>query len=357
MWYMKRPNGTGTVVKKPDRQNPYLAYGSARMKDGKRYIPYIGSFKRKADAFAALEAFNQNPGLVRNKLTFQQVYNEFTQSPRYKKLSKSLKDGYSAAYKHCFDLYGLPFAQIRQPHMQAILDDIADKGMSFSSVHKIKVLFSVLTSYAMQTDVCLNDYAQYVEMPEIEQKEKRPLMQDEIQKIADAADQGDKAARWTMYLLYSGWRISEMLELTPDSFNEDKPAFIGGKKTKNGKNRLVPVHPQVKAIVAEQLEQHGETVFCMESGKPMTANYFRKFLWAPMLEKLEIDKDVTPHIARHTFATQLKINGADEFYRKKLLGHSSKDITNSVYTHADYDSLYKTICLLDYKLSKKSGKD
>ena len=95
----------------------------------------------------------------------------------------------------------------------------------------------------------------------------------------------------------------------------------------------------------------------MESGKPMTANYFRKFLWAPMLEKLEIDKDVTPHIARHTFATQLKINGADEFYRKKLLGHSSKDITNSVYTHADYDSLYKTICLLDYKLSKKSDKD
>ena len=40
-----------------------------------------------------------------------------------------------------------------------------------------------------------------------------------------------------------------------------------------------------------------------------------------------------------------------------FLGHSSKDITNSVYAHADYDPLYETICLLDYKLSKKSGKD
>lgn len=66
-----------------------------------------------------------------------------------------------------------------------------------------------------------------------------------------------------------------------------------------------------------------------------------------MLEELGLDKSLTPHVTRHTFSTKLKINGADDFYRKRLLGHASGNVTDDVYTHADLESLKKTIELLN----------
>lgn len=87
----------------------------------------------------------------------------------------------------------------------------------------------------------------------------------------------------------------------------------------------------------------------MENSKPMTANYFRQFVFNPLLKELDIDTSITPHITRHTFATKLKQVGADDFYRKKLLGHANTSVTDLVYTHADVESLRNTIELLSVK--------
>lgn len=147
-----------------------------------------------------------------------------------------------------------------------------------------------------------------------------------------------------------------MLELTRFSYDCKEKTLKGGKKTKNGKNRLVPVHPSVQYIVDAQLAKNGETIFCMETGKPMTANYFRKFVFSPLLAELEIDSNLTPHNTHHTFATLLKNNGADEFYRKRLLGHSSGDKTNDVYTHEDINGLKKAIMCIEKMSVTDNGK-
>ena len=62
--------------------------------------------------------------------------------------------------------------------------------------------------------------------------------------------------------------------------------IVIGKKTRSGKNRLVPVHPDVQPIVDAQLAKNGNTVFCMDSGKAMTANYFREFIFKPLIKEL-----------------------------------------------------------------------
>lgn len=350
---MKRANGTGSIVKKKGRSKPYLVYSPAHIVNEKRVVDYLGSFKRKIDAQNYLEEYNRDPSIYRNKMSFAQVFEEFKKTRRYEQISKSSKDGYEAAFKHCADLSRVRFSELRTGEMQMIIDRMERDGMSASSMQKVKVLFKVLFGYAMQNDIVKKDYAQFIVLPSVEEKEKRALTDLEIKKIKSAAEGGNKSAEWVLYLIYSGWRISEMLELTRFCYDPKEKTLRGGKKTKNGKNRLIPVHPTVQTIVEKQIAKNGATIFCMESGKPMTADYFRKFIFNPLLEELEIDSSLTPHNTRHTFATLLKRNGADEFYRKKLLGHSPGDVTNDVYTHEDIDSLRNAIMCVE-KPSRES---
>lgn len=336
---MKRANGTGTIVKKPGRAKPWIVYGGAYRQDGKRVIPFLGSFEKKGDAQTCLDHYNINPQMIRTKMTFEQIYNEFKAGKRYRELSKSQKDCYAAAYNHCAPLHRLPFAELRTVQFQNVIDTLEEKGLSISTMQKVKVLLTVLSDHAIQTDAASRNYATFLVLPAAPPSDKRALNDIELKKIDAAAAAGNQAAQWVEYLLHSGWRISEMLELTRFQYDAAERTFRGGKKTRNAINRLVPVHPDVQQIVDAQLAKNGDTVFCMSSGKPMSANYFRKKMFDPLLKELGLDESLTPHACRHTFATRLKLGGADEFWRKRLLGHSAGDVTNDIYTHDDVESL------------------
>lgn len=347
---MKRSaNGSGTIYKRQGVNKPYSVYGKAYNDNGVMKREYLGSFKTRKEAEERRIAYITNPDVKRTDLTFKDVYADYTKSARYANLTASTQQNYSAAFKHCTRIYSLRFSDLRTAQFQEIITDLAGQGFSQSSVTKVKLLFTVLSGYALQNDIITKSYADFVVLPKFEQSEKRALTDLEIEKIGKAAQQGNKTAQWFYFLIYSGWRISEFLELTPFSFDKEEYTLCGGKKTQAGKNRIVPVHENLKWILDSQLSQKGETIFCMENGKPMTSNYFRKHMFKPLLQELDIDPEVTPHYARHTFATKLKQAGADDFYRKKLLGHSGAGVTDLVYTHADVKNLRKTIDLLKVK--------
>nr|DAE14241.1 MAG TPA: Integrase [Siphoviridae sp. ct0uL16] len=340
---LRNPNGTGTVTKKTGRARPWLVYGAGVLIDGVYKRPYLGSFKTKKEAEQRRIEFYINPNVKKSDMTFKQIYDDFLKSARFNQLSKSSQDTYKASFKHCEKLYSLTFSNIRTSQLQECIEKLSESGKSYSAVNKLKILFSVLYSYALENDIVTKNYAQFIILPKIEQTQKRALSDVEIKKIYDYAKSVNKAAKWTLYLILSGWRISEMLELTRFNYDVKEKCFIGGKKTTAGKNRRVPVHTAVQWIVDEQLAQNGKTVFCMENGEAMTPNYFREYLFKPMLKELNLDEALTPHATRHTFATLLKRGGADDFFRKRLLGHSSGNITDDVYTHEDLESLRKSI--------------
>ena len=345
---MKRANGTGTITKKPGRAKPWLVYGATYYTDdGKAVRPYLGCFAKAKEAQEHLARYNLNPQLIRHKMTFEQIWNEFRDGKRYRDLSSSQKNCYAAAYKHCAPLYRIPFSELRTAQFQNVIDAIEAKGLSVSSMQKVKVLLTVLSEHALQTDAAARNYATFVLLPTAPPSDKRALTDLELKKIDAAAAAGNQAAQWVQYLLRSGWRIGEMLALTRFQYDPAARTFRGGKKTKNAINRLVPVHPDVQPIVDAQLQKNGDTVFCMPTGKPMTTDYFRKKLFAPLLKDLGIDESITPHACRHTFATRLKMGGADEFWRKRLLGHAAGDVTNDVYTHDDLNCLRAAILCYD----------
>lgn len=77
-----------------------------------------------------------------------------------------------------------------------------------------------------------------------------------MKKIKAAAQANVPYADIILILIYTGFRISELLALTPDDYIADQALLIGGLKTEAGENRHVPVLPVIKpyieALVAKQ---------------------------------------------------------------------------------------------------------
>ncbi len=144
-------------------------------------------------------------------------------------------------------------------------------------------------------------------------------------------------------LLYSsGLRISELADIKLDNFNFDMN-FIR-VRGKGSKERIVPFGTPFKEILKAYLplrqkyaKQGGGHLFIAEKGHPLT----RQGLWkiikkAAVLAK--VDKNITPHMLRHTFATHLLEGGADLRSIQQMLGHSSIS-TTEIYTHTDISHL------------------
>ncbi len=151
-------------------------------------------------------------------------------------------------------------------------------------------------------------------------------------------------------LLYSsGLRVSELigLKLNLILFNEKILRILG----KGNKERLVPFGSSAEKYLKMYLEeirvhieiQHGfeNFAFLGQRGKPLTRVYVFKAI-KEAAQKAGINKKVSPHTFRHSFATHLIEGGADLRSVQAMLGHESIT-TTEIYTHLDRDYLKQVI--------------
>ena len=136
-----------------------------------------------------------------------------------------------------------------------------------------------------------------------------------------------------LLLVYTGFRISEFLALTPDSWHPQEQYLQGGTKTDAGKNRIVPVHSRVLPYLLSWLGMGGERIICKEDGSRYLREHFVKTVFNPAVEAVGIP-EATPHWCRHTAASRLRVAGADALAVRRILGHADGSITDH-YTHVD----------------------
>ena len=126
----------------------------------------------------------------------------------------------------------------------------------------------------------------------------------------------------------------------------DEGTIIGGIKTKAGKNRIVPIHSRISAMVEDcynKSKDMGSEYLFTRSNK-VAYNYiaykrnFEKFL----LEN-NLDPNHRPHDARKTFVTRAKEYNLDEYAIKYIVGHAIEDITERVYTKRNIEWLKNEI--------------
>jgi integrase/recombinase XerD len=149
-------------------------------------------------------------------------------------------------------------------------------------------------------------------------------------------------------LLYCcGLRVSEIINLKFQNFDfeENLVRFIG----KGNKERIVPFGSTVKIQVEKYLgsarfnierEKKSNYVFLNKSGARMTRQGFWKIL-KQYAEKFNFNKNIYPHIFRHSFATHMLEQGADLRIVQELLGHSSIS-TTEIYTNLDKKHIKNT---------------
>lgn len=140
-------------------------------------------------------------------------------------------------------------------------------------------------------------------------------------------------------LLYSsGLRVSELINLTIRNIDFDERTMrIRGK---GDKDRIVLFDTEAKALILKYLDtrsKDSDYLIISQRGKPLSARYIQQMI-KKYGDKAGIEKKVTPHVLRHSFATHLLKNGVDIRVIQQLLGHSSL-ATTQIYTSVDMDTI------------------
>jgi len=185
-----------------------------------------------------------------------------------------------------------------------------------------------------------------VELPRVKRKQLSFLAGDELKRLFDEIKPENQIGlrdRAIIALLYSsGLRVSELVSLNRDHINLKRGEFM--IRGKGQKDRIVFVDQTAANLIADYLTARTDNLpalFIRYGGRETTdrsGNYGRltprsiQRMVAHYAKLAGISKHVSPHTLRHSFATDLLINGADLRSVQALLGHSNI-ATTQIYTH------------------------
>lgn len=333
--FNRLPNGFGSIKKlSGNRRNPYAVYAPSKTVNGVRVpgelIECVETWEAGYERLVLYKA-NREWELKKKKeklYTFAEVY-EMYYKEKYelskKKYGKQSRDSTRAAFKNCESLHERIFCELMYDDLQTNIDSYIGK-LKHSSLELIKNLYNGMYKYAVKTGICEKDLAKFVEIRIDDDDEKGvPFTEEELIKIVNSDLQACKIAT---ILCYSGWRISELVNVVIDRENN---LFLSGMKTEAGRDRVVPIHPYLFPIL-ENFQ-----------GKIITSDQtYRKQMYRA-LEELGIDKH-TPHDCRHTFSWLCDKYKVDRICKKKMIGHSlGSDVTDAVYGHRTIEELREEI--------------
>lgn len=358
---MKRENGYGSITKMRDknRRRPYRVRITIGWELGEdkaiQKVKTLGCFKSLKEAEEALAEFNKCPyDLTHKEMTFEDIYNVWSEE-YFNKLKKiSSERTIKSAYSYCSGLYKMRMRDIRSHHLK----DCMDKGYVIPTVGKdkgkkrfatantkarIKSLFNLMFDYAYEHEVVDRNYARAFKISEDileekkqEQKPRIPFSNEEIEKLWDNVDKV-KFVDMILIEIYTGFRPQELAILELKNVDIENGWIMGGLKTKAGIDRYVPIHPLIKDLVVNRYndakELGSEYLFNDlegQQGTYMTYDKYRKRFDKAMMR---LGMSHRPHETRHTFVSLCKDYGVDEYSLKKIVGHSTGDITEFVYTH------------------------
>ena len=345
---MRRSNGTGNIIKlSGTRRNPYAIRIAVRDKRDRVQQKYLSYHRTAAEAQAALDEYNSSraeglaPAPDKLAITLGEVYKQWSDR-KYTKAGKSSVASYKASWTRLSSLKDIPARNITLDNLQDIIDKDEAEGRSQSTISNDKLLMSTLFRFAMERDIIVKDYSQFIVTPTVTAKhEKGAFSEKQITQLTNMAKEGVPWAETVLVLCYTGFRISEFLSLTAQSYNRDGNYLVGGLKTKAGKNRIVPVHSKIKPYILHWIDKGGDTIICNSKGRKISSVEYRKSAFPPIAEAIGLS-NATPHWCRHTFATRMHEVGAPELEIKRLLGHANKDVTEH-YTKTTLEGLRNAI--------------
>ncbi len=289
--------------------------------------------------------------------------NQISKFKTYLKLEKGLSENSISAYINDLKKLKNYISKIKKhnikphllqlKHLQNFIMYIADLGVSTATQSRLISSIRAFYKYLLLVDKIDTSPATLLENPRLSRKLPEILSVEEIDKIIESIDLSHKQGHRNKAIietLYScGLRVSELVNLKISNlfFDEGFIKIIG----KGNKQRLVPVSKTAMeniSLYAKNYrnkiniqEGYEDYVFLNRRGKKITRNMIFIII-KETAKKAKINKNISPHTFRHSFATHLVEGGADLRAVQEMLGHESI-LTTEIYTHIDQSYLRDTI--------------
>jgi integrase/recombinase XerD len=227
---------------------------------------------------------------------------------------------------------------------------IAEKRKGISSNSLSRNLFAIKTffRFLVGEGILEDEVTELIESPKLWRMLPETMTIDEIERVLAVPNMSTPEGirdRAIMEMLYAtGMRISELAQLKLTDYNPRAGTVICHGK--GSRQRMIPVGRQAIASVSLYLRESRpllmkgrESPFLFVTR--LRSSFTRAGLWKMIhntVRKIGLDKRITPHTFRHSFATHLLANGADLRVIQAMLGHASIS-TTQFYTHVDKDRL------------------
>ncbi len=246
-------------------------------------------------------------------------------------------------------MYDVPPAKVEEPMVQRYVAWLYDRGREKASQARSLSGVKSFFNFLLISDRIESSPAEFVLTPKFGRHLPDVLTTGEIDRIIAAVDgTTPKEIRDAAMLevLYScGLRVSELTSLRiRDLFFGEGYIRVTGK---GDKQRLVPISSTARERIHRYLEVRRsarageETLFLNNRGSSLT----RVMIFTILREaarRAGIEKKISPHTFRHSFATHLLEGGASIRQVQELLGHESI-LTTEIYTHLDDSHLRQTV--------------
>ena len=234
------------------------------------------------------------------------------------------------------------------PMMSEYLAERKRAGLSASSIKLVVVALKIFFRFLASKAIIERDPSEALALPRIERYLPETLNELQVEQFLEKID--TKAVhglrdRAMIELLYaSGLRISELANARLENFNfDERMVRVTGK---GNKTRLVPVGRKACEALAAYLSterpkmvkpRSSSEIFLSERGTKLTTARIWQIV-KKHAKRAGLEKNVYPHLLRHSFATHLLSNGADLRIIQEMLGHADIS-TTQVYTHVDQQRL------------------
>lgn len=349
----KAPNGAGSMTF-DEKKKLYCFRISV---NGKR-IPFYSKSEREArkKGLAAQARAMQGDTAISSSMQIKDWALRWVDTYKIKLAARTVQN-----YKDIINAQIIPnigkytFKTIKPIHIQAMINKLVEDDKSKSLVTRVRQLTNSMFEDAADNDLIIKNPCKKIKLPPMSQEdEKKPLTKEEVHALYNLLPHyltitkphiPRIIGRMIVIMLKTGVRQEELLALRWEDidFKNNSMHIVRAldidkndptKPPKSSSSeRFIPMHPDVlEQLQAIGIKLEGYIFHTKDGNLLMEGNFrreYRKYLTAAGIEYR------SPHITRHTFASDLREAGVDIKTISKLLGHSKVNVSLDVYIHSN----------------------
>ncbi|MFA1711383.1 site-specific tyrosine recombinase XerD [Peribacillus frigoritolerans] len=231
----------------------------------------------------------------------------------------------------------------RRVNILHFLVHLKDQGKSSKTVARHIASIRSFHQFLLRERVTNQDPSIHIETPKPERSLPKVLSMEEVEALLEAPKKMDEFGlrdKAMLELMYAtGMRVSELISMDVS----DVHASMGFVRCvgKGNKERIIPIGQTALGAIELYMgssrgklaspKHRTDSLFLNHHGNRLTRQGFWKIL-KKLVKSAQIEKEITPHTLRHSFATHLLMNGADLRAVQEMLGHADIS-TTQIYTH------------------------